>query len=270
MKHNHRKNQAVAGVIEALLLVALAAIIISTIQLVYIPDVMEQRESDHMDDINNQYALLKSMIDLQSMTNSSSPISSMITLGSSELPYFITARSFGEIYVEEDANYQINIDYNSYTYPLTSIVYNAKNTYFVDQTYVLQGGGFIVSQPTGLSVMRVAPSISATNGSDIDITYTLPIFSGLEGKNYTYGSGSCFVRTSWSSGTTQSYSSVNSINITTDYPNAWNETLVDALGENANIDVGNDYIEITKKTKDINFNIRTYTISVQIGLGWIK
>jgi len=25
---------------------------------------MEQRESDHMDDINNQYALLKSMIDL--------------------------------------------------------------------------------------------------------------------------------------------------------------------------------------------------------------
>ena len=39
-----KTHYAVAGVIEALLLVALFSIVLSTIQLVYIPDIMEQRE----------------------------------------------------------------------------------------------------------------------------------------------------------------------------------------------------------------------------------
>jgi competence protein ComGC len=70
-----KRKDAVAGVIEALLLVALAAIIISTIQLVYIPQMMEQRESDHMDDVENQFSYLKSVIDLQSMVKEDVPIS---------------------------------------------------------------------------------------------------------------------------------------------------------------------------------------------------
>jgi hypothetical protein len=41
VKNNLQLNQsAVAGVIEALLLVALVAVIISTVQLVYVPDIM--------------------------------------------------------------------------------------------------------------------------------------------------------------------------------------------------------------------------------------
>ena len=56
-----RGNHAVAGVIEALLLVALVAIILSTIQLVYIPQVMNEREADHMEDVSNQFSFLKSI-----------------------------------------------------------------------------------------------------------------------------------------------------------------------------------------------------------------
>ena len=57
-----RKKLAVAGVIEALLLVALASIILSTIQLVYIPQMMEEREAEHMDEVSNQFSSLKFMI----------------------------------------------------------------------------------------------------------------------------------------------------------------------------------------------------------------
>ena len=53
----HRKfgthTQAVAGVIEALLMVALVSVVISIIQLVYIPQVMEQKEAEHMDQVSN-------------------------------------------------------------------------------------------------------------------------------------------------------------------------------------------------------------------------
>ena len=43
-----RENTAVAGVIEALLLVALVAAILSYIQFAYIPVIMEEKEADHM------------------------------------------------------------------------------------------------------------------------------------------------------------------------------------------------------------------------------
>ena len=99
------KNHAVAGVIEALLMVALVSIIISIIQLSYIPQIMEQREAEHMDQVSNQFSSLKSMIELQAITNSSAPISTMITLGSKELPYFITARSYGEISTVDEGEY---------------------------------------------------------------------------------------------------------------------------------------------------------------------
>ena len=88
-------TQAVAGVIEALLMVGLVAVIISIIQLNYIPQVMNQKEADHMDQVFNQMSSLKSMIDLQAMTQSSTPISSMITLSSSGLGRAKPIRSGG-------------------------------------------------------------------------------------------------------------------------------------------------------------------------------
>jgi len=43
------QNKAVARTIETLLMVVLDSIVLSVIQLVYIPEVMEQRESEHME-----------------------------------------------------------------------------------------------------------------------------------------------------------------------------------------------------------------------------
>ena len=269
-----KKEHAVAGVIEALLLVALVSIIISTIQLVYIPEIMEEREAEHMDQVSNQFSSLKSMIELQAITNSSAPISTMITLGSKELPYFITARSYGEISTIVEGEYKIETLPATPTFPsgipLTSIKYEAYNSYFVDQIYALEGGGIIVKQPNGESVMRVDPSIYVENGTDIDIQFGLPIIVGIPGKDLTHGHGKCFVRTNWSQGGTDYIPNSNTINISTRYPNAWNDSLYSILGNNVNYEKGTSYVKITKKDKDINLNLRYYYIYVQIGHGWIK
>ena len=276
-KKSIRKNQAVAGVIEALLMVALVAIVISMIQIIYIPDIMEQKEADHMDQVSNQFSTLKSMIEMQAITNSSAPISTMFTLGSRELPYFITARSFGEVSVRDSSGSSISIDGANpgepYFYKLTAIKYEAFNSYFVDQTYILEGGGLIVEQSNGEPVMRVDPSISVENGSVIKIRFNLPIVIGVPGKNSTSGLGKCFIRTNWSEGATDVIEGVgiNTINISTQYPNAWNESLNDMLGDNVNYDEGTSYVKISKSdARPIYIYFKYYYIYVQIGHGWIK
>ncbi|MBN2066690.1 MAG: hypothetical protein JW771_07800, partial [Candidatus Thermoplasmatota archaeon] len=126
-------NHAVAGVIEALLLVALVAVILSTIQLLYIPEIMEQRESDHMDEVANQFSFLKSVIDLHAATEKDVPITAPLTLGSKELPYFVTAAAYGELIVYDQEyidTYFIRVRNGIGLFPLTSIYYKAHNRYY--------------------------------------------------------------------------------------------------------------------------------------------
>jgi hypothetical protein len=281
-------NQAVAGVIEALLMVALVSVVISMIQLIYIPQIMEQKEAEHMDLVSNQFSTLKSMIDLQGITRSSAPISSMITLGSRDLPYFITVKAFGEISVKENPSYKITLFPEpglpgSGTFPLTSIQYAADNSYFVDQTYILEGGGMIVQQPEGLPVMRADPSISSLNNTNtITLHFDLIHVIAIPGKNSTNGEGNCFIRTNYSSNRTivDNIPKGGNISIYTEYPNAWNESLHNLLG----MYVVNNLIDITWNSthspnfimirpltdgKSIMLQMNVINVYVQVGQGWI-
>ena len=240
-----KRKDAVAGVIEALLLVALVSIVISTIQLVYIPQTMEQRESDHMDDVANQFSYLKSVIDLQSLVKENVPISSPITLGSRELPYFVTAKAFGQLDIIYGGSTDSKIMTDSSAdIPLTSIKYEAFNSYFVDQTYILEGGCIIVKQSDGETVI-IEPSITVNNKSSenkIEIIYNIPVINGIAGKNSTNGYKNCFIRTNYSNQGTHSMALTSYIRIYTDYIDAWDASLNKLLKE----EVENGYIIIEK------------------------
>jgi len=269
-----KEDKGVAGVIEALLMVALVAIVISTIQLVYIPQVMNQKEADHMDNVANQFSSMKAMIDLQSMTEKDVPISSPITLGSRELPYFVTARALGELRIVNDANYKINVDYGALVFPLTAVKYTAYNSYYLDGTmayYIFQGGAIIRKQFDGETAI-VEPAITVENLSNsVNIHYNIPIIMGIEGKNTSPTDyKTCFIRTNYSHHIEGSITSVSDIVIYTDYPNAWNESLYSFLGNNVNINKGSNYVEITKKVKQINLYYKEIYIYAQISPGWIE
>jgi hypothetical protein len=301
------EKQAVAGVIEALLLVALIAVVISIIQLQYIPQIMEQKEAEHMDDVSNQFSYLKSVIDTQALTGSIAtdaplshvPMTSMITLGSRELPYFITAPSFGEVRADQDENSTIEIHSFSQgtigdkidslpSFPLTSIVYDAYNSYFVDQTYVFEGGGIIVAQPDGESVMRADPSISIKdligNPLMIEMKFYLPNIIEVPGKNISSSSGNCFIRTNYSS--YQTYTDIpidfgSCIIIKSKYLNAWDESLNGFFREeirnnHVNITIwpyptqGIDVVKVSVLDSSIiDLKLTVVNIIAQVGPGWV-
>ena len=269
-----KNRYAVAGVIEALLLVAMFSIILSTIQLIYIPDIMEQREVEHMDEVENQLSYLKSVIDLQSSMREDVPISSPLTLGSRELPYFVTARAFGQLDIIDGGDGEIRTDFAS-NIPLTSIQYQALNSYFLDQLFVFEGGGLIMKQHDGES-MQIEPSISYQNlTNQIRITWTLPNFDSVGGKNSTSGFKSCYIRSNYSSNT--SYIGWTTyIRIYSEYMSAWNTSLNQLFDEpisngyisiQKNSEINPTYVEIIPGTKNLYINMIVSTIQVQIGPG---
>ncbi|OGS40939.1 MAG: hypothetical protein A3K77_06810 [Euryarchaeota archaeon RBG_13_31_8] len=249
------------------------------VQLVYIPQVMNQREADHMDEVANQFSFLKAIVDLQSMTQKDIPISSPITLGGRELPYFISFKAEGEVNIIDDAG-EIQVDYATIC-PLTSIRYTAYNRYYPELKaytifYELEGGIIIVKQPDGEPVSRVDPSITVENGTTIDIYYEIPIIIGVPGK---IGSGqsykTCFVRTNYSDSSDANWISltdVSNITVFTSYPSAWNESFsnIENLGTNVNITKKSTYVSITPKSKEINLHYKRIYIYAQISPGWIK
>jgi hypothetical protein len=297
-----RENTAVAGVIEALLLVALVAAILSYIQFAYIPVIMEEKEADHMDQVSNQFSQLKSVIEIQSMMGTLgtdepityTPMSSPITMGSKELPYFVSARSYGQIDLIDNydaGDHKINIqpapdDFPS-GIPLTSIKYRANNFYFPNndpwQEYILEGGGIILKQSTG-EVMRVHPGIAVENNSDIGnikIKYFIPLFTGIPGKKIHADYRESYVHTNYSTDYSHT-GSATFIHIYTDYPDAWNQSLVnESRGilweyyDNGYINVRVDdtvtpnRVEITPGSKSINLELTIVEIMVQVGPGYV-
>lgn len=100
------------GVVVAILLVTIMVSVLITIQVYYLPQWMKEREAEHMDVVANQFASLKYSLDLQTMAESSSPLTNSITLGSKELPYFASARAFGSMQIlpPQTSNFSVRIN----------------------------------------------------------------------------------------------------------------------------------------------------------------
>lgn len=279
----YSKDTAVAGVIEALLLVALVAVVISTIQLVYIPDIMEDKEAEHMDEVENQFSHLKSVIDLQSQVKEHGPISTSITLGSPELPYFVTARAFGRLSYEDDTDNYIEINDNEQI-NLNAIKFQSANAYYLNQYFIFEGGGVILKQDDGGEAMKIHPpikfeNISENNQNTIFLNWTVHNFTVLGGKRSAEGYKSCYIRTQYDSNKTFNYSDVSNITIYSEYAEAWNQSinwLVDSLDSYENITVtipnpADKFVKIlpADASTSLSVNIEIVDINVQIGIGTI-
>ena len=105
LKKFNEKDDAVAGIIVAILLVGLIISVLAIIQTVYVPRWMEQKEAEHMDTVLDQFALLKFAIDSQALHKSENvSLSTSITLGSKEWPIFSSSRAYGTLEIVEDEN----------------------------------------------------------------------------------------------------------------------------------------------------------------------
>jgi len=112
------RDKGQVGIVVAILLVVLLVSVLAVIQLYYVPRWMEEREAEHMDVAANQFANLKYAVDLIAMEKISSPLTTSITLGSKELPYFLSSRSFGSIQILSGSmsNFSFSLEIDGYEY----------------------------------------------------------------------------------------------------------------------------------------------------------
>ncbi len=287
MRKIKNSDDAVAGIVVAILLVGLFVTIFSIIQTVYVPQWMEEKESEHMGEVTSQFAYLKFATDVQlySPTNSNLSISVPITLGSDKIPYLLSERSYGDLDILSGSSVvTIKNSTNSYIYSLGTIKYSSRNSYFVDQTFSYEAGAVIVSQHQG-NFLSLSPFFSVNNSQIINISFTLVNISSVGSKTSANGYSTTSILTKYlsSSDQTVTISNITNITINTSYPSSWksyfNETLED---EGLDYGLSSDYwityseddnwiilhFNTSENSNSLDLSIKK--ISAQITPGWIN
>ncbi len=227
-------DSAVVGIVTAILLVGLVVTVISIIQVVYVPSIMEQREAEHMDKVEEQFASLTSVIDGQAAdARKGIPIASFVTLGNRELPFFVSSKAFGTLEIIDNSS-SITIS-NTSVFNIGRITYSSTNAYYLDQTYSYEAGSMIVGQFQGNS-MLVRPSFFVDfneTANVVMITFNVVNISSVGQKNMMSGYGTSPIQTEFI-GISRNITFTNVYYMTFDTPfsNAWfvylNHTLMGA------------------------------------------
>ncbi len=278
MKHIN-EDSAVVGIVSAILLVGLFVTVFTIIQTVYVPQWMEQRESEHLSNTASQFMLLKFAIDTQIVSKSTLSITTPITLGNDKIPYFLSERSYGSLEVTPNSQ-TISIRNSSTTlsFKLGDIKYSSRNNYYVDQKFIYENGAIIVSQQQG-SIMTSPGFFSVKkSGNILNISFTLVNISSIESKNSAYGYSTASILTKYDPtyDISKEIKDVSKITITTSYSKVWKkffEKILDETGLKEN----NDYT-LTENSNSITINFNksnTLQLSVkkiitQISPGWIS
>jgi hypothetical protein len=213
-------NDGVTGIVVALLLLGLFMTMLAFVQTVYVPQWMEQKEAEHMDQVANQFNQLKFAVDILAMNNKPNiPISSPITLGSKEMPFLISSRSYGILDLsQEDFRIVLENTGKSYEFFLGSFKYFSKNSYFIDQTYVYENGALILSQSSG-DFISISPAFSVIRNKQISIN--LIKLNAVYGKNTASGYGTYPIQTKFIKSESVPLYYIENITIYSNYKDSW-------------------------------------------------
>jgi len=267
-------NQAVVGIVVAVLLIGLAVTILSVVQLVYVPNWMEEIESEHIDEVFNQFCQLKLVIDTQSAIKKNyTPIVTSINLGVNKIPFFMSTRAAGGLDIIDDACI-VNISNGTkiYTYYLGTIRFTSANAYYIpDQSisFIYENGALITSQTAG-NALNIKPSFAFENNT---IYINMVDISSVGGKISKYGYDIEHIRTEYFyiPGNPIVIKNVNYLEITTNYPDIWGSFISGYLtykGIDVTIIPSGNKVGI-QFPAGINFELSITGIYAQIGPGWI-
>jgi len=272
-------NDGVAGVVIAVLLVGLFLSFIAFIQAVYVPQWIEQEQAKHMGDIGNQFAHLKFSIDTLSITNQpNSQISIPMTLGTDEISFMKSIRSYGSLNVLPN-DYKITIiekDDDTSSYILGSLKYDSQNTHYIDQSYTYENGALILSQAKG-DVMVIQPSLSVVDAEDL--SFELIKLVGFGNKTSASGYGTYPVKTKYYNSFEKNIYNVEKIKIQSQYTSPWKKFINDTFINSAlnfsvdDTNLQNEFIITFYDTDDANLpklELKVTEIEIQISPGWVS
>jgi len=285
MKKNRiiNSDEAVVGIVVTVLIIGLILSVLVMVNTVYVPQWTEGKEAAHMEEVSNQFTQLKYALDLQSIANDSTTMSTSIVLGSREIPFFNSGRTYGSLEIE-DNSCRIIVNRNgtstSYSYLSDSIMYSSGNSRFVDQSYVYQAGALILNQLDS-SIVYGMPSFFITTWGE-NMSFTIVNISGISGKTFVSGYGTYPIYTKCITSETTippPITNVTNITVVTEYPNAWkmvfNNSLVSYTYNGIEYGFDESYsdriiIEFSDDEGDYyNLFVKEVKISAQIAFGLV-
>ena len=215
IKKLRSSNEAVVGIVVAVLLIGLTVSVIALMQTQYVPKWMKQKEAEHMEEVMGQFTRVKFAIDTQVASAIETPIATTITLGSKELPYLVSQRSYGQLEIlsgyndgsGSDSGFRFQITTDNKTYDtndingdvsgIDTIQYSSSNAYYLDQSFILESGAFITWQSDGYDFTIKPPIKIEDNGNDV-LTINLVDTKGIGGKIQASGYGTTAIMTEYS------------------------------------------------------------------------
>lgn len=270
------ENDAVAGIVAAVMIVALVISVISIVQTVYVPNWMEEREYEHMEKVAAEFSRLSFAFDVLAETEQDIPITASITLGSKELGFLMSSRAYGSISILEDGCFLLTEDTlgSQNLYPLLSLKYSSENAYYLDQSLIYESGAMIISQVEG-DVMAGQPSFT-TNPVDTNISFDVIQMEPLGERLTLGGYGTYPIRTEYINSYNETVIDLENFTIETNYPYVWHNFLNTSLS--IRFDYGTDYTIISADktvmvdfsgTVNVDLKLKVITIGVEIGLGLV-
>lgn len=294
-----RSESASSTVVGVVLLLAIIVTVFSVVRLGYIPEWKNDAEYSHMNDVWEDMTDLKSKIDLMTIVLASDPNSSNAVtmsvpfhMGGGDVPLIGTIKSSGTLSVANnqertikvttvsDGNWSRSIQYGT-------VSYASQNRYYVDQNFIYEGGALILSQKEGSSMM-LYPSIRfsrALNDYDVSIHIVEIGKSVYAPPDVIASNTGCSLRLTGnefkslydsdkdSSGNISSFT----LNVNTDYPDAWylylQETIADArITDDTTLTQNGNNVSLTfpsgSSVKDLNrLYVSKTRIKVEPGIG---
>jgi len=217
----HSDTNGVVGIVATVLIIGLLITFVGIIKTVHVPNWIEQKEAQHLNDVENQFTQLKYTLDILALLEKNVAISNYVTLGSEELPFINEGRTYDTLAISS-GDFQINFSNatDSFSFPLSDIVFSSKNNYFVNQILCLEAGALILSQ-TSKSILLGPPLVSVSNFTNVSLS--LFAISGLDGKGFVSGYGTYVLSNEFISREKHTMHDVAEIHITTLYPEAWGD-----------------------------------------------
>lgn len=285
-------DNGVVGIVVAVLLIGLMVSVIALIQTQYVPQWMKEKEAEHMEEVIDQFTRMKFAIDTQIATEINTPIATTITLGSKEMPYLVSQRSYGQLdilkYPDSGFSFLITAtdltntiiydsnDINGDVSGIGTIQYSSSNAYYIDQSFIYEAGAIITYQDDG-SDMTIQPAIQYDVTNDV-LTIRLVDIKDVGGKIQSSGYGSTAILSEYSTNlidNTQSTDTeyITDLVIVSNYYLHWFNLFYNLL-PNTIADV--DYDESTKTvnvdftSSNVELDIIVYEVKAQIGPGWVQ
>jgi len=286
-------DQAVVGIVVAVLLIGLMVSVIALIQTQYVPEWMNEKEAEHMEEVIDQFSRLKFAIDTQIATEIYTPIATTISLGSKELPFFLSQRSYGQLDIISNSGFRFQIatdvsttpyDYDTNnilgdTTPGIGIIqYSSSNAYYIDQSFIYESGTIITNQEDGYDI-TIQPAITYDEIDNI-LTIKLVDITSVGGKIQSSGYGSTAVLTQFSKLLIDNTNppideNVIQIVITSNYYKKWSSFMDSLFPTTIDYTITEDAINklvtidfISPYTVKLEFIV--YEVKAQIGPGWVQ